>query len=54
MIKKKASVRVELRAGGDFHKPEKPGWSATDMRWWPKNAQASSFSHGSSDVGLIL
>ena len=52
--KKKPRVRVELRAGGDFHKPEKPGWSATDMRWWPKNAQASSFSHGSSDVGLIF
>ena len=24
-------VRVELRAGGGLHGPEKPGWSAGDM-----------------------
>ena len=34
--KKKPSVRVELRAGGDPHRPEKPGWSACHMRQWPK------------------
>ena len=28
---KKPSVRVELRAGGDLHRSEKPGWSASDM-----------------------
>ena len=26
--KKKTSVGVELRAGGDLHRSEKPGWSA--------------------------
>ena len=30
--KKKPSVRVELRAGGDPHRSEKPGWSAGDTR----------------------
>ena len=34
--KKKPSVGVELRAGGDPHGSEKPGWSADDMRQWPK------------------
>ena len=29
---KKPSVGVELRAGGDPHRSEKPGWSAGDMR----------------------
>ena len=29
---KKPSVRVELRAGGDPHRSENPGWSAGDMR----------------------
>ena len=32
---KKPSVGVELRAGGDPHRSEKPGWSAGDMRQWP-------------------
>ena len=31
---KKPSVRVELRAGGDLHRSEKPGWSAGNI--WPK------------------
>ena len=35
--KKKPSVRVELRAGGDLHRSEKPRWSAGDMRPLPKN-----------------
>ena len=30
-------VRVELRAGGGFHGPEKPGWSAGDMAKQPRN-----------------
>ena len=30
--KKKTSVEVELRAGGDPHRSEKPLWSAGDMR----------------------
>ena len=25
------AVRVELRAGGNLHNSEKPGWSARDM-----------------------
>ena len=33
---KKPSVGVELRAGGDPHRSEKPGWSAGDMTQWPK------------------
>ena len=33
---KKPSVGVELRAGGDLHRSEKPGWSAGDIRPWPK------------------
>ena len=34
---KKPSVGVELRAGGDPHRwSEKPEWSASDMRQWPK------------------
>ena len=34
--KKKPSVGVELRAGGDPHRSEKPWWSVHDMRQWPK------------------
>ena len=34
--KKKASVGVELRAGGELHRSKKPGWSASDMRPWRK------------------
>ena len=34
--KKKVHVGVELRAGGDPQRSEKPGWSAGDMRQWPK------------------
>ena len=34
--KKKLSVRVELRSGGDPYRSEKPRWSASDMRQWPK------------------
>ena len=30
-------VGVELRAGGDFHGSEKPGWSAGDMAKQPGN-----------------
>ena len=38
--KKNHSVGVELRAGGDPHRSEKPGWSAGDMRQWPKQKNA--------------
>ena len=34
--KKKTSVWVELRAGGDPHRSDNTGWSAGDMRQWPK------------------
>ena len=34
--KKKPSVGVELRAGGDPHRSQNPGWSAGDMRQWRK------------------
>ena len=34
--KKKPSVRVELKAGGDPHGSEKRGLSAGDIRQWPK------------------
>ena len=50
--KKKPSVRVELRAGGDPHRSEKPGWSAGDIGQWPqkRNAYASGFSQVSFAV----
>ena len=38
--KKKPSVGVELRAGGDPHRSQKPGWSASDMWQWPKQKNA--------------
>ena len=34
--KKKPSVGVELRAGGETHRSEKLGWSVGDTRQWPK------------------
>ena len=34
--KKEPSVGVELRAGEDSHRSEKPEWSAGDTRQWPK------------------
>ena len=37
--KKKPRVGIKLRAGGDPHMSEKPGWSAGDMRQWPKQQQ---------------
>ena len=40
---KKASVGVELRAGGDPHRPETPGWSAGDMRQWPKQKKMHTY-----------
>ena len=50
--KKKPSIRVELRAGGDPHRSEKQGWSAGDTGQWPqnRNAYASGFSQGSFAV----
>ena len=38
--KKKPSVGIELRAGWDPHRSEKPGWSASDTRQWPKQNNA--------------
>ena len=38
--KKKPSIGVELRAGGDPPRSEKPGWSAGDMRQWRKQKNA--------------
>ena len=40
--KKKPSVSVDLRAGGDPHRPEKLGWSAGDMRQWPKKEKKNA------------
>ena len=45
---------MELRAGGDLHRSEKPGWSAGDTSWWPKYAQAYSFCWGSFVVKLFF
>ena len=47
MKKEKPSVGVELRAGGDPHRSQKPGWSAGGMKHKKKNAYASCFSYGS-------
>ena len=41
---KKPSVGVELRAGGDPHRSKKPGWSAGDMRQWPKKMHRNPVS----------
>ena len=49
--KKKSSVGVELRAGGDPHRSEKPGWSASDMRQWPKQKK---HKHPVSPTGVLL
>ena len=34
--KKQKKTGVELRAGGDPRRSEKPGWSAGDKRQWTK------------------
>ena len=53
--KKKPSVRVELRAGGDAHRSEKPGWSATGMWQWPKQKQNKKMlRHQISPMGVLL
>ena len=50
--KKQPSVGAELRAGGDPHRSEKPGWSASDMRHWPK--QKKMHRHPVSPTGVLL
>ena len=51
--KNKPSVGVEFRAGGDPHRSEKPGWSAGDMRQWPKQKMHSiPYSQGSFNEKL--
>ena len=52
---KKPSVGVELRAGGDPHRSEKPGWSAGDTGQWPqkRNVYASGFSQESFAVRIL-
>ena len=51
---KKPSVRVELRAGGDPTRSEKPGWSAGDMRQWPKKKKKEIHRHPVSVTGVLL
>ena len=48
---KKPSVGVELRAGGDPHRSEKPGWSAGDTRQWPKQKM---HRHPVSPTGVLF
>ena len=38
--KKNQSVGAKLRAGGDPHRSEKPGWSASDTGQWPQKRNA--------------
>ena len=47
MNKKKQSkvVRVELRAGGVLHGPEKLGWSARDMVKYPGNKMKTTIKN---------
>ena len=47
------SAGVELRASGDLHKFEKPGWSAGDIGVAKKVVLASSFSYGNIVVRLF-
>ena len=35
-------ARVELRAGGGLHGPEKLGWSAGGMEKWPGNVKTTT------------
>ena len=53
--KKKPSVRVEPRASEDTHRPEKLGWSASDMRQWPKQKKCLGirFLHGSFAISFF-
>ena len=52
---KKSSVGVELRAGGDPHKSEKPGWSAGDMSQWSKiKRKQKMHRHPISPAGVLL
>ena len=48
---KKPSVGVKLMAGGDPHMSEKPGWSAGDIRQWPKQKM---HRHPISPTGVLL
>ena len=48
---KKPSVGVELRTGGDPHRSEKPGWSASDIGQWPKKEMPM---HLVSPMGVLL
>ena len=48
---KKPSIGVELRAGGDPHRSEKPGWSVDDMREWSKQKM---HRHPISPTGVLL
>ena len=50
---KKTSVGVELKAGGDPHGSEKPGWSASDIRQWPKKKKKVP-RHPVSPTGVLL
>ena len=52
--KKKPSVRVELRAGGDPHKSDKSGWSAGDMRPWPKKKKTHRYPVSPKGVLLLV
>ena len=50
--KKQKKAGVELRAGGDPHRSEKPGWSAGDKRQWTK--QKKMHRHPVSPTGVLL
>ena len=41
-VKQSKVARVELRASGGLHVPEKPGWSADGMEKYPENIKTSS------------
>ena len=51
---KKPSVGVELRVGGDPHGSEKPGWSAGDMRQWPKHKANARYPVSPTLVLLLV
>ena len=42
---------MELRAGGDPYRSEKPEWSAGDMRQWPKQKMDR---HPVSPIGVFF
>ena len=51
---KMPSVGVELRAGRDTHRSEKPGWSVGDMKQWSKQKKMHRYPVSPTGVSLLV